>query len=157
VLLLAYGGLRIGEALRLRRKHLHVDGGRVVVELTVTELPGGPIIDTPKDHQRRELLVPAFVIKAVRRYLATVPDGPDVFCLPGQAEAHRCAPAELQRVSSALPPGCRRRGSGGRHAARSAGDACELGSRLARRDDGRSSARSCQRERHDQALCSAAR
>src|SRR4051812_23393375 len=84
VLLLAYGGLRIGEALPLRRKHLDVDGGRVVVEVAVTELPGGPIIDTPKDHQRRELLVPAFVVRAVRRYLATVPDGPEVFVFPGR-------------------------------------------------------------------------
>ncbi|MEV4706544.1 site-specific integrase [Actinoplanes sp. NPDC049316] len=84
VLLLAYGGLRIGEALPLRRRHLDVDGGRVVVEFAVTELPGGPVIDTPKDHQRRELLVPAFVVEAVRRYLATVPDGPEVFVFPGR-------------------------------------------------------------------------
>jgi integrase len=84
VLLLAYGGLRIGEALPLRRKHVDVDGGRVVVEIAVTELPGGPIIDTPKDHQRRELLVPAFVVKAVRGYLSTLPDGEEVFVFPGR-------------------------------------------------------------------------
>jgi integrase len=86
VLLLAYGGLRIGEALPLRRKHLDVAGGRVVVEDAVTELPVGPIIDTPKDHQRRELLVPAFVVEAVRRYLATMPDDPEVFVFPGRQE-----------------------------------------------------------------------
>lgn len=47
-------------------KHLDIAGGRVVVEVAVTELPGGPVIDTPKDHQRRELLVPGFVVAAVR-------------------------------------------------------------------------------------------
>lgn len=40
VLLLAYGGLRIGEALPLRRRHLDVDDGRVIVADAVTELPG---------------------------------------------------------------------------------------------------------------------
>jgi hypothetical protein len=40
--------------------------------------------------------------------------------LPGEAAAYRGTPAELQRISPALPPGYRRRGFGGRHAARSA-------------------------------------
>ena len=54
--------------------------------------------------------------------------------------------------SPALPPGCRRRGVGGRHAARPAGHARELGGRLARRDDRGPSARARQCKRHDQAL-----
>jgi integrase len=63
-----------------------VAGGRVVVEDAVTELPGGPIIDTPKDRQRRELLIPAFVVEAVRHYLATMPNDPEVFVFPGRQE-----------------------------------------------------------------------
>jgi integrase len=69
---------------RCAAKHLDVAGGRVVVDDAVTELPGGPIIDTPKDHQRRELLVPAFVVEAVRRHLATVPDDRGAFVFPGR-------------------------------------------------------------------------
>jgi hypothetical protein len=84
VLLLAYGGLRIGEALPLRRKHLNIDAGRIVVAEAVTELPGGPIIDTPKNHQRRELAVPAFVVAVLREHLAGVPDDPDAFLFPGR-------------------------------------------------------------------------
>ncbi|AGZ39049.1 integrase [Actinoplanes friuliensis DSM 7358] len=87
ILLLAYGGLRIGEALPLRRRHLDVDGGTVLIAEAVTELPGGPVIDTPKDHHRRELPVPAFVVSLVSRLLATLPDDPEAFLFPGR-QAH---------------------------------------------------------------------
>jgi integrase len=89
VLLLAYGGLRIGEALPLRRRHLDVVGGRVLVKTAVTELPGGPVIDTPKDHQVRELALPAFVVRQVRTLLASLPDGPDMFVFPGRQKHTR--------------------------------------------------------------------
>jgi integrase len=86
VLLLAYGGLRIGEALPLRRRHLDIAGERVLVVDAVTELPGGPVIDTPKDHQRRELIVPAFVVRLLSEHLATLPDDPDTFAFPGRQQ-----------------------------------------------------------------------
>ncbi|MBG6068168.1 tyrosine-type recombinase/integrase [Micromonospora ureilytica] len=91
VLLLAYGGLRIGEALPLRRRHIDTAEGRVVIADAVSELPGGPVIDTPKNHQRRELLVPAFVAQLVEEHLATLPDNPDTFAFPGRQKhtAHR--------------------------------------------------------------------
>jgi integrase len=91
VLLLAYGGLRIGEALPLRRRHIDVTGGRVVVADAVTELPGGPVIGTPKDHQTRDLRVPAFVVKLLKQHLDTLPDDPDAFAFPGRQKhtAHR--------------------------------------------------------------------
>jgi integrase len=84
VLLLAYGRLRIGEALPLRRRHLDVAHARVVISEAVTELPGGPVIATPKNHQRRELVVPALVARLLAEHLATLPDGPDVFVFPGR-------------------------------------------------------------------------
>jgi integrase len=84
ILLLAYGGLRIGEALPLRRRHLDVEGGTVLIADAVTELPGGPVIDTPNDHQRRELAMPAFVVRLVGQLLATRPDDPDAFLFPGR-------------------------------------------------------------------------
>ncbi|WP_157746344.1 site-specific integrase [Micromonospora inositola] len=52
-LVLPYGGLRIGEALCLRRRHVDVADGRVMVAESVAQLPGGPVIDTPKSHQRQ--------------------------------------------------------------------------------------------------------
>jgi integrase len=84
VLLLAYAGLRIGEALPLRRRHIDVKAGRIRVVDAVTELPGGPVIGTPKNHQRRELAVPAFLVALVRQHLASLPDDPDVFVFPGR-------------------------------------------------------------------------
>ncbi|MEV7227268.1 tyrosine-type recombinase/integrase [Polymorphospora sp. NPDC051019] len=84
VLLLAYAGLRIGEALPLRRRHIDISGGRIVVAEAVSELPGGPVIDTPKSHQRRELAVPAFVLQLVREHFAALPDEPDAFAFPGR-------------------------------------------------------------------------
>jgi integrase len=87
VLLLAYAGLRIGEALPLRRRFLDLDEGRILVATAVTELPGGPIIDTPKNHQRRELTVPAFVVQLLRQHLDDVPDDPQAFVFAGR-QAH---------------------------------------------------------------------
>ncbi|KAB1094827.1 site-specific integrase [Micromonospora aurantiaca] len=87
VLLLAYGGLRIGEALALRRRHVDIRAGRVTVAQAVTQVPGGPVIDTPKNHQRRALAVPAFVVQLLGEHLATLPEGPDVFVFPGR-QAH---------------------------------------------------------------------
>jgi len=84
VLLLAYGGLRIGEALGLRRRHIDLTDGRVTVAEAVAQLPGGPVIDTPKSHQRRELVLPAFVVDRLRSHLDELPDNPDVFLFPGR-------------------------------------------------------------------------
>jgi integrase len=91
VLLLAYGGLRIGEALPLRRRHLDVVDGVVTVATAVTELPGGPVIDTPKDHQCRTLAVPAFVVQLVRQHLTSLSEDPNAFAFPGRQKqtAHR--------------------------------------------------------------------
>ncbi|MEV1289820.1 tyrosine-type recombinase/integrase [Micromonospora sp. NPDC049679] len=50
----------------------------------VSELPGGPVLATPKSHQRRELLVPAFVVTLLGEHLATLPDDPDGFAFPGR-------------------------------------------------------------------------
>jgi integrase len=62
---------------------LDVAHARVVISEAVTELRGGPVIATPKNHQRRELVVPAFVARLLAEHLATLPDGPDVLVFPG--------------------------------------------------------------------------
>jgi integrase len=86
VLVLAYGGLRIGEALCLRRRHVDLADGRMTVAESVAQLPGGPVIDTPKSHQRRELALPAFVVDRLRQHLAELPEGPDAFLFPGRQQ-----------------------------------------------------------------------
>jgi integrase len=91
VLLLAYAGLRIGEALPLRRRHINIAEGRIIIAEAVSELPGGPVIDTPKNHQRRELAVPSLVVQLVKEHFATLPADPDAFAFPGRQRhtAHR--------------------------------------------------------------------
>ncbi|WCN82139.1 tyrosine-type recombinase/integrase [Micromonospora sp. LH3U1] len=124
---LSDGGLRIGEALALRRRHIDVSSGRLTVAEAMPQVPGGPVIDTPKNHQRRELAVPAFVVQLLRERLATLPDGPDVFVFPG----HQAHTADRQQSYH----GFRRRflvavrsaGLGRRDASRPSGHARELG------------------------------
>jgi len=91
ILLLAYAGLRIGEVLPLHLRHIDVTDGKIFVVDAVTELPGEPVIDTPKDHQERELTVSAFVVRLVVLLLASLPDDPDAFVFPGRQKhtAHR--------------------------------------------------------------------
>jgi len=84
VLLLAYGGLRIGEALALRRRSVDVPAGRLMIAEAVAQIPGGSVIDTPKNHQRRELVVPRFVAALLQEHLATVDEDPEAFLFPGR-------------------------------------------------------------------------
>ncbi|MFG3705466.1 site-specific integrase [Micromonospora sp. NPDC047670] len=86
VLVLAYGGLRIGEALCLRRRHVDVADGRMTVAESVAQIPSGPVIDTPKSHQRRELALPAFVVDRLRQHLAELPENPNAFLFPGRQQ-----------------------------------------------------------------------
>jgi integrase len=55
-----------------------------VVAEAVAELPGGPVIDTPKSHQRRELALPAFVVTLLAEHLEQRPGDPDTFVFPGR-------------------------------------------------------------------------
>ncbi len=72
--LLAYGGLRIGEAFALRRCDVDLSGGRVTVAQSLAEISGRHVFDTPKSHQRRTVGLPAFVIARLREHLAAVDD-----------------------------------------------------------------------------------
>jgi integrase len=83
VLLLAYGDgsvrlCRSGAGIWLLTAH------GVVIAEAVTELPGGPMIVSPKNRQRRELAVPAFVISLVRQHLISLPDDSSTFAFPGR-------------------------------------------------------------------------
>ena len=56
--LLAYGGLRVGEALALRRKHVDVLGCKLVVAESLTELNDVFTFGPTKTHQVREVPLP---------------------------------------------------------------------------------------------------
>lgn len=85
VLILGFAGLRIGEALALRRCDV-LDGGHIVrVAQRKTEIAGRHDIDTPKSHQVREVAVPADVQGRLVRHLSSMTDtAPEALLFPGR-------------------------------------------------------------------------
>ncbi len=77
VLVLAFGGLRFGEATALRRRHVSADGSTVTVEASVRYVGGRWLVGPPKtDAGIRTIVLPAFVATALATHLSThVPDG----------------------------------------------------------------------------------
>ncbi|WP_432923154.1 tyrosine-type recombinase/integrase [Streptomyces sp. CA-106131] len=84
VMLLAYAGLRLGEAFALRRSGIDLDRCRIVVASAVTEINGRQVFGTPKSHQRREIAVPAFVAAELRIILNKLPDENDPLIFTGE-------------------------------------------------------------------------
>jgi integrase len=68
--LLAYGGLRIGEAFALRRASVDELGRRLIVKESVADVNGHRIIGTTKSHQQRTMTLPATVWAALTEHLA---------------------------------------------------------------------------------------
>lgn len=69
--LLAYGGLRWGEAAALRRARIHPDRNRVDITEAVTE-PGGKLhYGTTKNHRNRTITTPPFLTEELRDHLDT--------------------------------------------------------------------------------------
>ena len=66
---LAYSGLRIGEALALRRESVDPLGGRLIVRESLSEANGQITFQTPKNHQQRAVTVPAFLLRQLRDHL----------------------------------------------------------------------------------------
>jgi integrase len=92
VLLLAFGGLRIGEALALRRASVDLDAGRVIVSESLADVTvetgeladdGIPVTRTQavfgptKTHQQRTLSLPSFVLDRVGARLLDIGPCPD--------------------------------------------------------------------------------
>jgi len=77
VLVLAYGGLRPGEATALRRRHLD-DLGQLTVEGGLVEHRGKLVEGSTKTRTARVVPLPATVVKELRQHLrARVPDDPE--------------------------------------------------------------------------------
>jgi integrase len=79
VLVLAFGGLRFGEATALRRQDIGADGARLTVSRSVRFVDGQWLVgDRKTDAGRRTVSLPASVATALVDHLARfVPEGPD--------------------------------------------------------------------------------
>jgi integrase len=79
VLVLAYGGLRFGEATALRRSDVALDGSTVRVERSARNVGGKWLVGPPKTEAgRRTVALPSSVARALVEHLDTyVPGGDD--------------------------------------------------------------------------------
>lgn len=75
VYVLAFCGLRIGELAAVRVRHVDVLRRRFRVEESVTEVNGELVWSSPKDHQRRSVPFPEFIVEELAREM--VGRGPD--------------------------------------------------------------------------------
>lgn len=70
--LLAYGGLRIGEAFALRRRCVDLTHHQLTVEESLSETSGRHSFGPTKTHQRRVVTLPSFLVHDLREHLATM-------------------------------------------------------------------------------------
>jgi integrase len=85
LVVLAWTGLRFGEAAALTRSNLHLDQGYISVRRRVVHLSGhGADVDTPKSGAGvRDVYLPAFVTAELERHLARFsPNHPDALVFP---------------------------------------------------------------------------
>jgi integrase len=78
ILVLAYGGLRWGEAVALRRKHCDMLLGRLRIEESATLVGSKLVLGTPKSGRARAVSLPKFVLSALEEHLEShVDSSPD--------------------------------------------------------------------------------
>jgi len=77
VYMLAYGGLRWGEACALRRRRCDLLRCRVEIVESLSEVSGRFAFGEPKTYQRRWVRLPKIVAEMLAVHLATIPSDPD--------------------------------------------------------------------------------
>jgi integrase len=77
VYVLAYTGIRWGEAVALRRARCDLLRRRLHIIESMAEVSGQRFFGPTKTYQRREVGVPAFLAELLAEHLATLPDDPD--------------------------------------------------------------------------------
>jgi integrase len=82
VLVLAYSGLRWGEAVALRVGRVVIDRGRLEVVEAIAEVDGRLIVGEPKSYQRRSVPVPRFLRDEIAVHIAGKAPGDLVFTSP---------------------------------------------------------------------------
>ncbi|MFD9032679.1 tyrosine-type recombinase/integrase [Streptomyces sp. NPDC059567] len=75
IALLAFAGLRVGEAFALRRMDVDVAARLLVVDENLAEANGTLVFDTPKSHQKRVLTLAPSLAKRLGVYLDVLPGG----------------------------------------------------------------------------------
>ena len=74
---LAYGGLRWGEAVALRRHRCDLDSSRLIVAESLADVNGRAIFGTTKTHRVRKTHIPGFLVEELATHLDTVDPAPD--------------------------------------------------------------------------------
>jgi integrase len=77
IAVLAYGGLRWGEAVALRRGRVDVLARRLRIVEAATEVGGKLVFGEPKTHRRRTVQLPGFVAEFIGRHLEDRPADPE--------------------------------------------------------------------------------
>ena len=80
--LLAYTGLRWGEATALRAGDVDLDRGRLHVARAVGRVKGEYVFGTPKNHSTRWVPMPAFLVELLRDELEGLDEDEIVFATP---------------------------------------------------------------------------
>jgi len=70
--ILAYGGLRFGEAAALRRHRCDLDGGRLLVAESIADVNGRLYFGETKTHRVRKTRIPDFLVQELRVHLQSV-------------------------------------------------------------------------------------
>lgn len=97
ILVLAYGGLRWGEAVAIRRRRVDLLRRRIEVAEAVTEVNGTPIWGTPKTHQARSVTLPRVVCDDLARHLERIEEDPDALVFPAPKGGVLRHPAFMRR------------------------------------------------------------
>jgi integrase len=82
VFVLAYCGLRWGEAAALRVRNIDLIHRRIRVVEAVTKINARPVFGSPKTHQERTVLLPAFAGDMLTEHLVGVSPGALAFTSP---------------------------------------------------------------------------
>ncbi|MCD0482339.1 tyrosine-type recombinase/integrase [Streptacidiphilus sp. ASG 303] len=77
VALLAFAGLRIGEAFALRRSDVDLAAGLLLVDENLSDAGGVLTFDTPKSHQKRTLALSPSLVKRLAVHLDGLPAARD--------------------------------------------------------------------------------
>jgi integrase len=86
ILLLAYGGLRWGEAVALRRGRCELLRSRILIKESVSEVNGKLHFGPTKTHQDRVIILPGILRDRLAAHLADrVSDAADAFVFPDNA------------------------------------------------------------------------
>jgi integrase len=98
IYLLAYGGLRWGEAAALRRRRCDLLRGRLEVAEAVSDVNGHLYYGSTKTYERRWVRIPTFLVELLARQLETVPADPEALVFIGL----RGAPLRYQSFRRAI-------------------------------------------------------